>query len=131
MGYDRIRDEHIFCKSTRQSVCNLGAYRVATLCTVIAIQARYFGSNKNPVAWLIVRHRFSRFNDQAADLMPGYQRGSGQSVPFNNITAANPAGDNFYKYFTPTGLRLGHIFYSDIFVVIPFGNLHVSYLLVL
>jgi hypothetical protein len=129
MVYNRFRDEHIFCKSARQSICDLGAYRVAAFGAVIAFQARYFGRNKNPVSRLKITHTFSCFNDLAANLMPGYHWGSGQSVPFNNITAANPAGDNLYKYFTPTGLGLGHIFYSDIFVVIPFSDLHVSCLL--
>ena len=60
--------------------------------------------------------------------MPGYQRSLGQSVPFDDIAAAYSAGNNFHEYFISAGLGLRHIFNSDIIVVIPFGNLHLSYL---
>jgi hypothetical protein len=62
--------------------------------------------------------------------MPWNQRGSGQSVPFNDITAADPAGDDFYEYFVSAGSRPRYVLDSYVFVVIPFGYFHLVVLMV-
>jgi hypothetical protein len=101
---------------------------VVTVIAVVTVHARYFWSDKNPVARLKIYYRFTSRNHLTANLVSGYQRGSRQPVPFDDVAAAYPAGDDLHEYFMRTGLRLGHIFDSDIGVVVPFGYLHFTYL---
>jgi hypothetical protein len=101
---------------------------VVTVIAIITVHARYFGSDKNPVTRLKISYGFTSRNHLPANLVPGYQRRPGKSVPFDDVAAANPAGNDFHEYFKWTGLRLGYILDSNIGVVVPSGYLHFTYL---
>jgi hypothetical protein len=101
---------------------------VVPVIAIITVHARHFGSHKNPVTRLKISYGFTSRNHLPANLVPGYQRRPGKSVPFDNVAAANPAGNDFHEYFMRTRLRLGHIFDSNIGVVVPSGHFHFAYL---
>src|SRR5208337_2471844 len=80
--------------------------------------------NENPVSRLKFRYRIACGNHLGADLMALNKGRPRQPVPLDDVTSAYAAGHHLHEEFSRSRPGGWDLFYPDIPVVIPVGDLH-------
>jgi hypothetical protein len=78
----------------------------------------------NPVAFFEFLNSFSNSDDPPGYLVAENKRRLVDPVPFEDITAADPAGFDFHQKLTRTDIRHGLLFYPDIRIAVVYGHTH-------
>jgi hypothetical protein len=122
--YKNLRNQNIFGKPARKPLFDLRALRIVSVLAIKTFQARYFRSDKYPVAQFIFIDGIAEGDNLCSYFVPLHQRRSRETVPFNDIAAADAAGNNLDQYLLRAGFRSRYFFDPDILVIVPVGNFH-------
>src|SRR4030042_3064040 len=91
---------------------------------VIAFEAGDLWGDEDSVSRLETSDRGSDFHDLSPEFVPLDQRRPRHSVPFDDITSADPAGYNLEQHFSGTGPAQSRLLDADILIAVPQGDFH-------
>jgi len=105
-------------KPPGESFFNFRALRIVPVFAIVTLHAGQFRGDKYTIARFIFFYGRAYREHFRAYLMPLYQRRPREPIPFDDVTAADTAGNNLDQHFLALRLRSRDIFNTDIFVII-------------